>query len=357
MSSAFPSKEKDSGAKKDRPSGVAAILGANAPANRRGSDSPHIIESRPLAAGHSRQQLPQSTMANQMPSQSQSQFFIPTNLIQTPFPQQLVIPHNFGQFPGQAQLLLNPQGTPLGIVAPCQPRQHGQQQLIYGNDGRLHRPRSPPQQQQQQQQCAPPRINPAFLRAPSARDQPRIYPPLLPAPAPMHISENSGPVPIAPAPQHQHQQPSFLQLIGGNNMILQRLPNGVITLVQQPAHQQGQLFLQPQQMHSQQPIANNFLGDGSSSNHHIPPNIEAPKEPEPIDLPPPLILGGGTSTIEEDVDIHELFMKEVEKHASAKPDVITHILDGFYIQESFEPFPIDAYGCIEALVPHEAIQN
>lgn len=67
--------------------------------------------------------------------------------------------------------------------------------------------------------------------------------------------------------------------------------------------------------------------------------------------------GAATSTIEEEVDIHELFMKEVEKNASTKPDIITHVLDGFYIQESYEPFPIDAYGCIEALVPHEAIQN
>lgn len=99
--------------------------------------------------------------------------------------------------PNQAQLLLNPQGTPLGIVAPCQPRQHGQP-MIYGNDGRLHRPRSPPppQQQQQQQiqphqQPAPPRINPAFLRPPNGRDQPRSYPPLLPAPGPMHMTDST----------------------------------------------------------------------------------------------------------------------------------------------------------------------
>lgn len=71
------------------------------------------------------------------------------------------------------------------------------------------------------------------------------------------------------------------------------------------------------------------------------------------------------------MSLHELFLAEVRKHAPTKPDIITHIIDSFIIQvvsrisiqyeidlqESLEPFPFDSYGCIESLVPSEAISS
>lgn len=40
------------------------------------------------------------------------------------------------------------------------------------------------------------------------------------------------------------------------------------------------------------------------------------------------------------IDPHTLFMQEVERHAASKPDILVHLIDGFVIHESSEPFPV-----------------
>ncbi len=40
------------------------------------------------------------------------------------------------------------------------------------------------------------------------------------------------------------------------------------------------------------------------------------------------------------IDPHTLFMQEVERNCSSKPDVLVHYIDGFIIHESSMPFPV-----------------